>query len=99
MQKRTTVVLESDHVKAVKRIMEERNCSQTRAIGVLLDRGIEAEYLRGLYELVTLKTFYYLRQIAKERGPDFVNAIEQGFEESKEQMLKALRDGFSHVGK
>ncbi len=99
MGKRTTIVLEQAHEKAVKRIMHEDQCSKNKAVGALLDKGLEAEYLRRLLEQINLKIFYYLRQIAKERGVDFVDSIEKGFAESKEGMIKALMEEYSYVGK
>lgn len=99
MKKKTSVLLESSHRKAIKQIMTDKGCKESEAIRHLLDRGVDYNSLVNLMEVTELKIFYYLRQIALTRGADFVNQVESEFEEVREDMLKSLREGISHVGK
>ncbi len=99
MKKKTSVLLESNHRKAISKIMSDKGCKESEAIRHLLDRGVDYNNLVNIMEVTELKIFYYLRQIALLRGADFVNKIESDFTEVQEDMLKSLREGISHVGK
>lgn len=100
MPKRTSIVLASRHERAIKRVMVEEDFStQTETISYMLDRALEYMRHENLIEHVGLKTFYYLRQLARERGDDFVREIEHSFTEVKDDMLESLKDGVEHVGR
>jgi len=100
MPKRTSVVLASRHEKAIKRIMiEEEFSTQTEAITFMFDKAIEYMNHENLLEVVSLKTYFYLREIAKDRGNDFVREIERSFVEARDDMLENLKDGIAHVGR
>ncbi len=99
MRKKTSIMLNRDQQKAIIKRVAETSCLEADAIRYFIDRGIEAERIQVMMEVLQLKIFYYLRQIAKERGQDFVNKIEADFSDVSDEMLQALQDGFSHVGK
>ncbi len=99
MRKKTSIILDADQQRAIKRVVVDKECQEAEAIRYLIDRGIEAEKLVNITEVLQLKIFYYLRQLASTRGVDFINQIEADFLDVKDDMLEALNQGFSHVGK
>jgi len=100
MPKRTSVVLAARHEKAINRVMAEQEiATQTDAVVFLLDKAIEYMKHENLLDVVNLKTYYYLREIAKDRGDEFVRDIEHSFAEVKDAMLENLKEGVEHVGR
>ncbi|MCP4494125.1 MAG: hypothetical protein GY820_43505 [Gammaproteobacteria bacterium] len=99
MRKKTSIYLNRDQQNAIIKRVAATSSLESEAIRYFIDRGIESERIHTMMEVLQLKIFYYLRQIAKERGQDFVNKIEADFADLSDEMLQALKDGFSHVGK
>ncbi len=50
----------------------------------------EFQRYQHLFELVTMKTLYTLRRIALERGQDFVDDIDQGFEAERRDLEQLI---------
>ena len=98
MHMRTSILLHPSQERAVLKLAAQSDCSKADAIRYFVEKGIEAERIRRLLELMTLRTFFYLRQIAHERGTD-VQQLEVDFAEAGPDMLEALYNGVGHVGK
>jgi len=76
---------------------QKRSLNDSEAVRELLSLGLQYDEEKIFNELVQLKTLYYLRRIAGERGEDFINAIEGDFSEIEAEFYESTKDGFNYV--
>lgn len=79
------------------RFWEESGYSQSEVIRSLIKKGLEFDKQKKQFENIELKTYFFIRELARLRGEDFLSELDAKFETEKELLIETISEGFEYV--